>query len=202
MAVIDGKEVVRSYTPTSLNEDLGHFDLVIKSYPTGTLSKWFTTLKVGDPCHVRGPKGNFVYTPNMCRAFGMIAGGTGITPMLQVARAILNNPADKTEIHLMFANVTEDDILLKSTLDELAAKHSKQFKVYYVLNQPPANWTGGIGFVTKEMIKEWCPAPSGDIKILLCGPPPMIKAMAAHCEELGYEKARTISKLEDQVFKF
>jgi cytochrome-b5 reductase len=44
----------------------------------------FSELKIGQEMAVRGPKGNFNYTPNMCRAIGMIAGGTGITPMLQV----------------------------------------------------------------------------------------------------------------------
>ena len=44
----------------------------------------FGELSIGDTVNVRGPKGQFNYTPNMCRAIGMIAGGTGITPMLQV----------------------------------------------------------------------------------------------------------------------
>lgn len=44
----------------------------------------FSDLSIGDTVNVRGPKGQFNYTPNMCRAIGMIAGGTGITPMLQV----------------------------------------------------------------------------------------------------------------------
>ena len=48
----------------------------------------------------------------------------------------MKNPEDKTEIKLIFANQTEDDILLKSTLDELEAKHSN-FKVKYVLSTPP-----------------------------------------------------------------
>lgn len=117
---------------------------------------------------MRGPKGAFVYTPGLVRAFGMIAGGTGITPMLQIIRAIVKNPADKTEINLIFANVNEDDILLKDDLDELAAKHSN-FNVHYVLNNPKEGWTGGVGFVTPEMIKAWCPAPAPDVKILLCG---------------------------------
>lgn len=82
-ANIDGKDVMRSYTPTSLSSDLGYFELMIKSYPTGTLSKWFGELQVGQMVEMRGPKGSFLYTPNMCREIGMIAGGTGITPMLQ-----------------------------------------------------------------------------------------------------------------------
>ncbi|KAI9287942.1 hypothetical protein BC943DRAFT_317457 [Umbelopsis sp. AD052] len=201
MAEINGKQISRSYTPTSLDEDKGHFDLLIKSYPTGNISKYVGELKVGDSISVRGPKGTFNYTPNLAREIGMIAGGTGITPMLQIIRAVVRNPEDKTKINLIFANVNDEDILLKKEIDELAQKHSN-FNVYYVLNNAPANWTGGVGFVTPDMIKKYCPAPAKDIKILLCGPPPMISAMTKATTELGYDKPRAVSKLEDQVFKF
>ncbi|GAB5585826.1 NADH-cytochrome b5 reductase [Umbelopsis nana] len=201
MAEINGKQISRSYTPTSLDEDKGHFDLLIKSYPTGNISKYIGELKVGDSVAVRGPKGSFNYTPGLVRSFGMIAGGTGITPMLQIIRAVLRNPSDTTKINLIFANVNEEDILLKKEIDELAAKHSN-FNVYYVLNNAPDNWTGGVGFVTPDMIKQHCPAPAKDIKILLCGPPPMISAMTKATTEIGYDKPRAVSKLEDQVFKF
>jgi cytochrome-b5 reductase len=172
-----------------------------QSYPTGNISKYVGELKVGDSISVRGPKGTFNYTPNLAREFGMIAGGTGITPMLQIIRAVLRNPNDTTKINLIFANVNEEDILLKKEIDELASKHSN-FNVHYVLNNAPANWTGGVGFVTPDMIKQYCPAPASDIKILLCGPPPMISAMTKATTELGYDKPRAVSKLEDQVFKF
>ncbi len=75
-----------------------------------------------------------MYRPNVCKALGMIAGGTGITPMLQIIKAVLKNPEDKTQLSLIFANVNLDDILLKSELDELAEKYASQFKVFYVLN--------------------------------------------------------------------
>ncbi|KAJ3090095.1 NADH-cytochrome b5 reductase [Quaeritorhiza haematococci] len=200
-ATIGGKEVVRSYTPVSTEADLGYFDLLIKTYPTGMISKYVHEMSIGQKIKVRGPKGFFVYEPNMVRSFGMIAGGTGITPMMQIIKAVLSNPADKTEISLLFANVEEIDILLKDELDDLASKHP-QFKVYYVLNKPPENWTGGVGFVTKDMIKERLPAYASDTKILICGPPPMVKAMQTHCEELGYPKAQVVSKANDAIFKF
>ncbi len=158
-AMIEGqpKEVVRSYTPITSDEDQGYFDLLIKSYPTGNISKHMTTLKIGQPLKIKGPKGAMVYTPGLVRHFGMIAGGTGITPMLQIIRAIIrerpkNGGRDTTEVDLIFANVNEEDILLREDLDELAAKDAK-FRVHYVLNNPPENWNGGIGFVTADMIK-------------------------------------------------
>ncbi|KAH1090735.1 hypothetical protein J1N35_017992 [Gossypium stocksii] len=182
----NGDDVVKPYTPTTLDSDLGYFELVIKMYPQGRMSHHFREMQEGDYLAVKGPKGRFKYQPGQVRAFGMLAGGTGITPMFQVARAILENPKDKTDIHLIYANVAYEDILLKEELDELTSRYPNRMSVYYVLNQPPEGWDGGVGFISKEMIQVHCPAPAEDIKILRCGPPPMNKAMAAHLEALGY----------------
>ena len=151
---VSNKEVVRSYTPISSDVNPGYFDLLIKSYPTGNISRHLATLNIGDTMKVKGPKGAMVYTPNMVKRFGMIAGGTGITPMLQVAKAIMRGRAagDKTEVDLIFANVNEDDILLRQDLDKLAREDSG-FRVHHVLNNPPEGWTGGVGFVTADIIK-------------------------------------------------
>ncbi|ETI20438.1 NADH-cytochrome b5 reductase 1 [Cladophialophora carrionii CBS 160.54] len=196
------KEVVRSYTPITSDEDKGFFELLIKSYPQGNISAHMTTLKIGDTMKVRGPKGAMVYTPNMCKRIGMIAGGTGITPMLQIIRAInRGRPQDTTKVDLIFANVNPDDILLKEQLDALD-KEDPNFSVYYVLNNPPEGWKGGVGFVTADIIKERLPPPAPDMKILICGPPPMVSALKKATESLGYQKARPVSKLEDQVFCF
>ncbi|KAI1330455.1 hypothetical protein F5Y16DRAFT_363228 [Xylariaceae sp. FL0255] len=197
------KEIVRSYTPISGDHQPGYFDLLIKSYPTGNISKHMASLAVGQTIKVRGPKGAFVYTPNMVRHFGMVAGGTGITPMLQVIRAIIRGrpTGDKTEVDLIFANVSPSDILLKEDLDQLASE-DKGFRVHYVLDKPPEGWTGGVGYVTADMVTKWLPKPAPDVKILLCGPPPMISGLKKATESLGFQKARPVSKLEDQVFSF
>ncbi|KAI5465785.1 hypothetical protein BGZ63DRAFT_113617 [Mariannaea sp. PMI_226] len=197
------KEIVRSYTPVSGDHQPGYFDVLIKSYPQGNISKHMASLMVGQTIRVRGPKGAFTYTPNMVRHFGMIAGGTGITPMLQVMRAIVRGreAGDKTEVDLIFANVTPQDILLREDLDALAAKDAG-IRVHYVLDKPPEGWTGGVGYVTADMITKCLPKPADDVKILLCGPPPMISGLKKATESLGFKKARPVSKLEDQVFAF
>ena len=158
-ATLEGqsKEVMRSYTPISGDENPGYFDLLIKSYPTGNISKHMATLKIGQTLKVKGPKGAMVYAPGLVRHFGMIAGGTGITPMLQIIRAIIrgrprNGGKDTTQVDLIFANVNMEDILLKDDLDALA-KEDEGFRVHYVLNNPPEKWDGGVGFVTADMIK-------------------------------------------------
>ena len=115
------------------------------------------SLQVGQTLRFQGPKGAMMYTPNMVRRLGMIAGGTGITPMLQIIKAIVrgrprNGGTDTTQVDLIFANVNKDDILLKEDLDALAQEDDR-FNVYYVLNNPPEGWKGGVGFVTKDIIK-------------------------------------------------
>ncbi|KZO96255.1 NADH-cytochrome b5 reductase 1 [Calocera viscosa TUFC12733] len=201
-AEIGGKMVTRSYTPTSSDDDLGHFDLMVKTYEQGAISKWLSLLKLGQKVRIKGPRGQFKYHMSLSRELGMIAGGTGITPMLQIIRAALKNPLDLTKISLIYANVNFEDILLKKELDELAQAHKHRFKVYYVLNNPPEAWTGGVGFVSKQMIHEHLPPTDHNIKILMCGPGPMITAMKKHLAELGYPAPATISKLQDQVFCF
>lgn len=130
-----------------------------------------------------------VYTPNMIREIGMLAGGTGITPMLQIIRAILKNPEDKTMVTLIYANVTMEDILLREDLEDFAERYPEKFKLFLVVEKPSDTWTGGVGFITEAMIREHCPPPATDIKILICGPPPMVSAMKKHTEVQSPDKA-------------
>ena len=52
-----------------------------------------------------------------------IAGGSGLTPMLQVIKEIERNPVDETQVNFIFANQSVDDIILKKELDKIAAKN-------------------------------------------------------------------------------
>ena len=121
-----------------------------------------------------------------CHA-GMLAGGSGITPMYQVLNAILKNKSDTTCCSLVYGNVTADDILLKAELDALAAVHPQRFKVHYVLNSPPVGWAGSSGFITADIICAHTPAPSDDTLMLLCGPLPMCVALKKCLDQIGHE---------------
>jgi len=207
----DGKPIVRPYTPVSKENVQGHFDLIIKVYPDGPMSTHIDRLKPGDSLEVKGPISKFQYTPNMKKEIGMLAGGTGITPMLQLLYTILENPADKTRIHLVFCNKTVQDILVKESLDMLVGKYPNRFRVYYMVDKAPERttgyWGGGVGFITKEAIKANMPAPSDNNLILVCGPTGFYKTVSGDktpereqgpltglLQELGYK--------ESQVFKF
>ncbi|KAI9168024.1 nadh-cytochrome b5 reductase 1 [Paramyrothecium foliicola] len=197
------EEVIRSYTPISDDDALGYFDLLVKTYPNGNISRHLAGLVPGQLVRVRGPKGNFTYRPNMVKHVGMIAGGTGIAPMIQVIRAIVRGRAngDKTEVDLLLANVTAQDILLKAELDDFASNDDK-IRVHYVLDKPPAGWSGGVGYVTAEMIRKWLPKPTRNAQILLCGPPPMVSGLRKTLLDLGFKKPDASKTTTDQVFAF
>lgn len=182
------KYVVRPYTPISDTEAKGHFDLLIKVYPEGKMSQHFASLKPGDVVEVKGPIEKLRYSPNMKKHIGMIAGGTGITPMLQVIEAILKNPDDNTQVSLLYGNISPDDILLKQKLDILAASHPN-LKVFYTVDNPTQNWKGGVGYISKDTALKGLPSPSDDALILVCGPPGMMKHVSG-------EKAKDYSQGE------
>ncbi|GFY99771.1 FAD/NAD(P)-binding oxidoreductase [Actinidia rufa] len=100
--------IVFRYTPISDPDSKGYFDLLIKVYPEGKMSQHFASLKPGDVVDVKGPIEKLRYTPNMKKHIGMIAGGTGITPMLQIIDAILRNPDDNTQIFYTVDNPSKD----------------------------------------------------------------------------------------------
>lgn len=202
-ATIEGKTVTRSYTPTSNNIDTGVLELVIKIYPDGALTgKYFANLKVGDEVLFRGPKGAMKYTTGHCKHIGMIAGGTGITPMYALIRAICEDPRDTTSISLVYANRTEEDILLRSELETFARRYPKNFKAWFMLDQPPANWNGGSGFVTRDVMKERLPTAGPDTKVMLCGPPGMVGAAKKGLVELGFKEPGAVGKMADEIFCF
>lgn len=119
----------------------------------------------------------------------MIAGGSGITPMLQLINEILKRPEDTTELALLYANQSEDDILLRDDLDVLAAKHQEHFKVWYTLDRAADTWKYSVGFVNDKMIADNLFPPAADTLTVMCGPPPMINfACLPSLEKLNYDK--------------
>jgi len=98
----------------------------------------------------------------------------------------LKDPNESTEFSILFANQTEDDILLRDELDSMA-KQYPNVKVWYTVDRPTDGWKYSSGFVTKEMIQGHLPAAGKDTQIFMCGPPPMIKfAVLPALEALGF----------------
>lgn len=113
----NGKAVVRPYTPTTGPNVEGKLELMIKHYPTGVMSSHIFGLKAGDELAFKGPIAKFAYKANEFESITLIAGGSGVTPMWQVMQEIDANPLDKTKVTLLYANVTEADILLRKEFE-------------------------------------------------------------------------------------
>jgi len=217
-ARVDGKLVIRPYTPVTSDDELGYFDLVIKVYfknvhpkfpDGGKMSQHLEGMKIGDYIDVRGPSGHLTYLQNgefkisegntkkilRCKNVGMIAGGTGITPMLQIIKAILKDENDKTNMSLIFANQTEDDILVRKELESIQSEYPDRFSLWYTLDRPTSDWSYSSGFINDEMIGKHLPGSCDDSLVLMCGPPPMINyACIPNLEKLGFK--------EEQYFAF
>lgn len=208
-------EIKRNYTPTP-EDRLGYVEIVTKIYRPGTvkmpdgremhwedggkMSQYLDSLKAGDWVEINGPIGHIEYLgkgkfklPGQIREtnhVGMMAGGTGITPMLQVVAAALKTKGDTTKFSLIYANKTEGDILVQDLLEDYSQRSEGRFKVYYTLDFPPEKWQHKKGFITDEMIKECLPPPSENPLVFMCGPPPMVEfACKKNLEKLGYEKS-------------
>jgi cytochrome-b5 reductase len=193
---------------TTIIGDRGYLDLLVKAYPNGPMSNHLHSMNVDQRLDFKGPIPKYPWEANKHDHIALIAGGTGITPMYQLARAIFSNPNDKTKVTLVFGNISEEDILLKREFEDLENTYPQRFRAFYLLDKPPASWTGGKGYATKELLKTVLPGPKdGNIKVFVCGPPGMYKAISGGknspqdqgelsglLKELGYSK--------DQVYKF
>lgn len=214
IATINEENVIRAYTPVSSDEDQGYVDLVIKVYARnvhpkfpagGKMSQHVDALKIGDTIAFRGPTGKLKYLgqgkfdvrrPNKApvelkaQNINMIAGGTGITPMLQLTREILTRANETTlKLALLFANQSESDILLRNELDSLAAEYPNNFKVWYTVDTASDTWTYSTGFVNADMIRDHLYPPTPQTVVLMCGPPPMINyACVPNLDSLEYNQ--------------
>lgn len=201
-ATINGQNVSRSYTPVSNNSDTGRIELLVKVYTNGAMTRYLEQMGVGQTIEIRGPKGVMQYSHQYAKHIGMIAGGTGITPMYQLIRAICEDPNDTTQVSLLYANNTEDDILLRKELDAFAQQFPNKFQVQYVLSHAGDNWTGYRGFVTGDIIQKHLAPATPENRALLCGPPPMVAAIKKALQGLGWTMPGAVAKGSDQVFLF
>lgn len=175
--LIDNQLVIRPYTPvTSLVRYFGNgthdnhtmqsmnisgtFALAVKRYPNGAMSSWLhDAMSIGDTVEMMGPMGGFYYYPNGYDAIGLIAGGSGITPVLSVLMSALANSNDKTKFSLIYANSNERDIIFRDELQQLSAKFPDRFDLHLTK-----------GRLNREVLLEHLPLPGDATQILVCGP--------------------------------
>eukprot|EP00659_Diplonema_papillatum_P002696 gene2696-4190_t len=184
-----GRLVTRAYTPVTNDEThVGVVELAVKIYPAGKMTQYLERMSIYQSLTFAGPKGEFEYLgrgevkmekkdfpPRIkVKSFAMLAGGSGITPIYQVMEAIVRDPSDTTEVHLIYANQSEEDILLRDEVEALQRAKPSQISIWYTLDKPPSDWQQGAGFITADMMTQHL-GPKEDAMALMCGPPPMLK---------------------------
>ena len=146
---------------------------------SGDFTRTIGSVRPGDTVGVQAPFGRFSYVlhPDE-KDLVLIAGGIGITPFMSMLRHMRDTNADK-DVLLLYANNTEEDIVFRRELDEIASGRAPRLRVVHVLGKPGGDWQGERGSVGNELIGKYCPDGLANKAFWLCGPPPMMTALIA-----------------------
>lgn len=106
----------------------------------------------------------------------MIAGGTGIAPMIQILKKIVSDPDDKTRVHLIFGGLNESSLFYKTWLDEIADQRKDQFTFKYCVESPSESWNGYKDYMNIDLVFEIL-EQNKDATILVSGPPRMMETL-------------------------
>ena len=194
--------IIRSYTPISEEEgQRGHLDVLVKVYfdtkerKGGKMSQAMEGLPLGHFVEFKGPIGKFNYRglgnctintrQRKVKTFVMISGGSGVTPIFQVFRSVMQNAEDKTRCILINGNRCVGDILCKDELDKLASGNDHRCDLLHTLTQAEEDWTGSRGRIGASLLKERAP-PQKEQMALICGPEAMEKSVHKILIEQGW----------------
>ncbi|NWH29938.1 NB5R4 reductase, partial [Chloropsis hardwickii] len=182
--IIAGTEVVKPYTPVlpflpldfqePPRHDGVHIYLMIKIYSHGLFTQALDHLQIGDYISVSNPEGNFKKSQvQTSEDLLLLAGGTGFTPMVKLLNFALTEVSCLRTVKLIFFNKTEDDILWRNQLEQLALK-DERFEVQFILSQPSKDWVGKQGKISSSLLSEFVKRSRRDSKVLICicGPVP------------------------------
>jgi len=182
--------MTRPYTPYVEPGSPSMLQFVIKGYTQRNgLSRLLTSLTPGQQLEMTGPVGGVPYSDTTSH-LALVAGGTGLTPMLQVLYHLIQQQeqgAAVPSVTLVCANRTEDDIILRSELEALARDHTF-LKVVHVLEKPPLGWTGKAGYVNDDIIAAEVPPPSDSTRVYCCGPPGFMGAVRNSSTAAGHKQ--------------
>lgn len=184
--------VIRSYTPISEINDKGHVDMLVKVYfenasgKGGKMSQAMDSLPTGHFIEMKGPIGKFEYLgrgkclvqgkEKFVQRFVMICGGSGITPIYQVFRAVMKDSKDRTQCLIFDGNRLSEDILCREELDALASGNEDRCKILHTLTKATDEWTGLRGRINGQLIQDNC-VRTDETLVLVCGPEAMEKSV-------------------------
>ncbi|KAI9669461.1 MAG: hypothetical protein M1817_004686 [Caeruleum heppii] len=199
--------IIRSYTPISETTEKGYLHMLVKIYfdqgerEGGKMTKAMEALPIGHFVDFKGPIGKFEYLgrgqssingrERKVKCFYMICAGSGITPIFQVLRAVMQDDEDQTRCVVLDSNRLVEDILCKEDLDTYAQQNKDRCKVLYTLTQPPEDWQGMRGRLSGHTVREHLKREGegegeGDTLVLICGPEALEKSLHTALNQQGW----------------
>ncbi len=184
---IGNSVVTRSYSIASSPASAlnGEYQITVKRISDGFVSDYILdNWKVGDKVTAYAPEGNMTYSPlRDAKNIVAIAGGSGITPFLSLARAI-DEGEEGCSLTLLYGCRNSDEILFKAELDSLAEKNEKINVIYVLSNSDEEGYEKG--FVGADIIRKY--APEGRYSIFVCGPGGLYKFLETELPKLELER--------------
>lgn len=183
--IVDGLEIQRAYTPISPANAEGYFEVLIKCYPAGLMSRYVESWKAGATAFWRGPFGSFLYKPNQHGELLMLAAGTGLAPMVPILHSITDNADDETFVTLVGCFKTFQGIYLKTFLEEQARFWN--IRTFFVLSQESSPeqlpWSyqekTRFGRLAQDLVQELVGSCRRKPFALVCGSAEFTKDMAS-----------------------
>jgi ferredoxin-NADP reductase len=185
----DGYQAQRSYSIASAPNGT-RVELTVVRIDDGEVSPYLTDeLGPGDQIELRGPIGGyFVWEPSQDGSVLLVAGGSGVAPLMAMIR-LRAAARSNTDMRLLSSSRSWDDIIYRAELDRL---NGNGLTVVHTLtgSQPPG-WTGYGRRVDADMLAEVGPGPAEQPLVYVCGPTPFVEAAAEALVDLGHNP-RTI----------
>jgi ferredoxin-NADP reductase len=186
----DGYQAERSYSIASAPED-PLLALTVERFDQGEVSPWMTGVAApGDTFELRGPVGGyFVWDDADSSPVLLVGGGSGVVPLMSMARH-RKRLAILTRMRLLYSARSEDDVLYRDELDQLAAA-GDGFEVQYTFTRAaPAGWTGYHRRVDGQMLADVSFPERQSSPVFVCGPTPFVEAAAQSLVLLGHAPGR------------
>jgi ferredoxin-NADP reductase len=180
----DGYSAQRSYSIASAPE-AAQVMLTIEKLNDGEVSSYLAgDLRVGDKFELRGPIGGyFVWTAALGGPLYLVAGGSGIVPLMAMLRHRTAANSDVPTM-LLYSSRTQADIIYRTELERLAANGVKV--VHTLTREKPAGWAGPTRRIDRDMLAENGFAPAQSPRLFVCGPTPLVEAAASALRDLGH----------------
>jgi ferredoxin-NADP reductase len=186
----DGYQAQRSYSIASSPED-DRLMLTVERLPEGEVSPYLIEeLKPGDALELRGPIGGyFVWETHMGGPLFLVAGGSGIVPLMAMLRHRAAAPSD-VPARLLYSSRTWDDIVFRAELERLAAAQGGPEIVHTLTRGQPPGWTGYARRVDAQLLTEVAWPPDSAPITFVCGPTPFVESVSRALVLLGHEAKR------------